>query len=207
MFDHGKLGPLEWSLAGRALPEEDMSGDFGVALDLGNGALFGVIDGLGHGRGAYEAAHRAGEVLADNRAEPLDVLMLLCHHALAETRGAAMTLVTVDFGSGDLTWLGIGNVSTCLIEARPTGPTARASALLLGGIVGYRLPPALHPQSVPMRPGDLLLMVTDGILANHAEAVDLAKPTQRVTADVLTGHAKSIDDALVLAARHRGATP
>ena len=205
MREHGRSGPIEWALAGRPLPGEEVSGDHGIVLDLGDsGALFGLIDGLGHGLAAAAAAERAVAVLAENRAEPLDVLMVLSDHALADTRGAAMTLAMLYFGTSELSWLGVGNVSTCLIEATPTGPAARDTALLLGGIVGYRLPATLPSQTTKMRPGDLLLMVSDGILADHGDAIDLSKSAHVVADDILSGYAKEIDDAFVLAARHRG---
>jgi len=80
------------------------------------------------------------------------------------------------------------------------------NALLTGGIVGYRLPPTLQPQTVRVRAGDLLLMATDGIVAEAAEGIDLAKSTADITGDLLARYAKDTDDALVLAARSRGSS-
>ncbi len=42
------------------MPSEYMSGDQGIAIDLGGeAALFGLVDGLGHGPAAATAALRA----------------------------------------------------------------------------------------------------------------------------------------------------
>ena len=201
------IGTIEWAAAGRALPGQRVSGDRAVVLDAGgDSVLFAVLDGLGHGAAAAEAADRAAQVLSDNRAEPLDVLVLLCHRALAETRGAALTLALFD--SGDrVHWLGVGNVESRIVAVAPAGkPAVRATALLTAGIVGYRLPPNLPTQTVPVRAGDLLLMATDGIVSDFVDTVDLSRPTSEITADILEGHSKDTDDALVLAARHRGHT-
>lgn len=201
------IGTIEWAAAGRALPGQRVSGDRTVVLDAGgDSVLFAVLDGLGHGAAAAEAADRAAQVLSDNRAEPLDVLVLLCHRALAETRGAALTLALFD--SGDrVHWLGVGNVESRIVAVAPAGkPAVRATALLTAGIVGYRLPPNLPTQTVPVRAGDLLLMATDGIVSDFVDTVDLSRPTSEITADILAGHSKDTDDALVLAARHRGHT-
>jgi hypothetical protein len=181
-----------------------MSGDRSVVLDAGGGSvLFAVLDGLGHGPAAAEAADRAAQVLADNRAEPLDVLMVLCDRAMSDTRGAAVSLALFD--SGDrLQWLGVGNVESRVISAGPGKPTIRATALLTGGIVGYRLPPILQTQAVAIRPGDLLLMSTDGIVTEYVDGIDLSASTAEIAADILARHAKDTDDALILAARHRG---
>ncbi|MBH0774731.1 SpoIIE family protein phosphatase [Nocardia bovistercoris] len=206
MHEDGIIGRIEWAVAGRALPGQHISGDRCVVLDSGSGgALFAVLDGLGHGAAAADAADRAAQVLSENRAEPLDVLMVLCHRAMVDTRGAAVSLA--QFGVGDaISWLGVGNVESRVLSASPAGLTVRATVLLTGGIVGYRLPQNLQPQSVHIRPGDLLLMSTDGIVSESAENIDLAKSTAEITAEILARYAKDTDDALVLAARHRGAT-
>ncbi len=165
--------------------------------------LFAVLDGLGHGTAAADAADRATRVLAENRAEPLDVLMVLCHRAMAGTRGAAVSLA--QFGTADsVHWLGVGNVESQVLTAGPIGLDIRATVLLTGGIVGYRLPQNLQPQTISVRPGDLLLMSTDGIVIESPSTIDLSKSTAEITADILAKHAKDTDDALVLAARHRG---
>ncbi|WP_336083660.1 stage II sporulation protein M [Nocardia sp. SSK8] len=207
MHEDGIIGRTEWSTAGRALPGQDVSGDRALVLDTGDGGvLFGVLDGLGHGAAAADAADRAAVILSDNRGEPLDVLMVLCHRAMVETRGAAVSLALI--GPGEtLQWLGVGNVESRLLTLGPAGPELRATMLLTGGIVGYRLPSHLQPQTLPIRPGDLLLMATDGIVPVGPESIDLARPAATVAGDLLARDAKDTDDALVLAARFRGACP
>lgn len=175
-----------------------------MVLDTGgHAALFAVLDGLGHGASAATAAEGAVAVLAENPAEPLDVLMVLCHRALADTRGAAVTLALVDTDD-QLQWLGVGNVAARVVAAGPGKPLVRATALLAGGIVGYLLPPNLQVQGLTMRAGDVLLMSTDGIVDEIVDDVDLSRSTTDLAARILDRHAKDTDDALVLAARHRG---
>ncbi|MFF0490459.1 SpoIIE family protein phosphatase [Nocardia sp. NPDC004068] len=207
MREDGHIGAIEWAVAGRALPGQRVSGDRSIVLDAGGGsALFAVLDGLGHGDAAAGAADRAAQVLSENRAEPLDVLMLLCHRAMADTRGAAVSLALFD-AADRLHWLGVGNVDSRVVAAGTVKPVVRATALLTGGIVGYLLPPNIQTQTVVVRPGDLLLMSTDGIVSDFVDDIDLSKPTADITADILAHHVKDTDDALVLAARHRGHSP
>jgi len=207
MAEHGWLGPIEWAAKASARPGENICGDKLIAVDIdGTGALIGVLDGLGHGAEAAEAAKRGVDVLRSGRAEPLDVLVRRCHNALSGTRGAAMTLAHIDFRSDTLSWIGIGNVAADLVAKHPAGLEVRSSARLAGGIVGYRIPEALTPQQVPIRPGDLLVMASDGIVEDHLDGIDFSASSLTIADQILHAHAKGNDDALVLAARHRGAS-
>src|ERR1700754_3521709 len=173
----GWIGPIEWAAARRPLPGEEVCGDYPIAVDVGGAAaLFGVADGLGHGRAAETAALRAAENVNRCRTEPLDVQLQLCHRGLANTRGAAITLTRIDFETDTLSWIGIGNVTADLVTKGASGIQIRASALLAGGIVGYRIPHALTTHQVPIGPGDLLVIATDGILEDHLAGIDFASP-------------------------------
>lgn len=205
MVRHGKFGPIEWAAVRRPRPGEVVCGDHPIALEVGDGAaLFGVIDGLGHGEPAATAAQLAAQTVAQERNEPLDVLMQRCHHALAETRGVAMTLARVDFETSALNWIGIGNVAADLVAKHPTGVEVRSSALLAGGIVGYRMPQTLSANQVPITPGDLLIISSDGIAEQHLDGIDFAAPATTIAEKLVGQYGRDIDDALVLAARHRG---
>lgn len=167
-------------------------------------ALFGVFDGLGHGPPAAAAAMRAVEALRRAPGERVEVLVQLCHRVLSGTRGVAMTLARVDFGSRTLTWTGVGNVSANLVGKDATGIHIRSSARLAAGIVGYRIPEIRPAQVVSLRAGDLIVIATDGIDDDHLDNIDFATPATAMVEVMLAKHAKESDDALVLAARHRG---
>lgn len=207
MAEHGWLGPIEWAAKARPRPGETICGDRLIAVDVdGTGALIGVLDGLGHGVDAADAAKHGVEALRSARAEPLDVLVQRCHRALSGTRGAAMTLARIDFRFDKLSWVGIGNVAADLVAKHPGGLEVRSSARLTGGIVGYRIPETLTPQEVPIRPGDLLVIASDGIVEDHLDDIDFSASSLAIADKILRRHAKDNDDALVLAARHRGAS-
>lgn len=207
MAEQGWLGPFEWAAKGRPLPGEQVCGDRPIAVQVNRtGALIGVLDGLGHGAEAARAALCGVEVLRDSCAEPLDVLFQRCHRAMADTRGAAMTLAQIDFPSSTLRWVGIGNVSANLVSKKPGGVEVRASARLVGGIVGYRLPEIIKPQDASIRPGDLLVIASDGITDDHLDDIDFAASAFVIAEQILSRHSKDNDDALVLTARHRGAS-
>jgi phosphoserine phosphatase RsbX len=206
--DNGRIGPIEWARAGRPVATEYTSGDRGIAVDLdGEAALFGLVDGLGHGPDAATAALRAIDVVKGSSYKRLEVLLQLCHRTLEGTRGVAMTLARVDFAAGTLEWTGVGNVAAELVAKAPTGLLVRSSARLTGGIIGYRSPEIRPAQVISIRPGDLLVMSTDGIDEDHLEHIDFAASATSIAEELLGKHARETDDAMVLTARHRGASP
>lgn len=206
MIEHGWLGPIEWAAKARPRPGEQVCGDRPIAVDVsGSEALVGVLDGLGHGAKAATAAARGVEVLRGARAEPLEELIQLVHRALSGTRGAAMTLARIDFRADSLRWVGVGNVTANLVAKHPAGVEVRSSARLAGGIIGYRIPEVVASQEVPIRPGDLLVIASDGIAEDHLDNIDFAAPAVTIAEQIVRNHSRD-DDALVLTARHRGAS-
>jgi serine phosphatase RsbU (regulator of sigma subunit) len=196
---------MEWATAGRPRPGEYVCGDQPIAVQVDdNAALFGILDGLGHGPAAASAATVAVDVLKANRGERLEVLVQLCHRVLEGTRGVAMTLTRIDFAAGNLSWTGAGNVTANLVAKAISGVNIRASVRLAGGIVGYRIPEITPARLVPIRAGDLLVIASDGITDDHLEHIDFAASASTIAEQILVKHAKETDDAMVLAARHRG---
>lgn len=207
MHKHGRFGPIEWARAGRPLPGEYTSGDQGIAVAIDDDtALFGVVDGLGHGSAAATAALRAVDALTRARSERLEVLIQLCHHVLEGTRGVAMTLARVDFAANTLTWTGVGNVTANLVSKDAAGIHIRSSARLAAGIVGYRIPEIRPAQAISLRTGDLLVIATDGITEEHLDHLDFAASATDIAEEILSKYAKEYDDAMALIARHRGAS-
>jgi phosphoserine phosphatase RsbX len=204
----GRLGPIEWAVAGRPRPGEHVCGDQSIAVGVdGAAALFGVLDGLGHGPAAASAATTGADVLRGACGERLEVLIQLCHRVLSGTRGTAMTLARVDFAAGQLSWTGVGNVSANLVARAASGlQIVRSSARLTAGIVGYRIPAITPAQIVPIRTGDLLVIASDGIAEDHLDHIDFAATARLIAEQILDKHAKASDDAMVLTARHRGTT-
>jgi negative regulator of sigma-B (phosphoserine phosphatase) len=203
----GRFGPIEWSVAARPLPGQFASGDEAVAVEVdGRAAVFGVIDGLGHGPDAASAAARAASVVGQHAAEPLDEVLGACHRELGSTRGAAMTLARIDFRADTVNWVGVGNVTAALVARAPSGVAATSFVRLVSGIVGFQMPRLPVPEVVDVRPGHLLVMASDGVTEDHLDGLDFAASADAIANRILGEHTRVTDDALVLVARHRGAT-
>ena len=192
-----------WGVARHAAPQQEVSGDLEIVLPHVNGVLLGAVDGLGHGADAALAAQRALAVLRENPADDLSELFKRCHQALADTRGAVMSLAAYGAGRGarpSLHWMGVGNVEGLLVRADAGGPRLCQSLLLRSGVVGYMMP-RLAASEVELQPGDVLVMATDGIRGDLAELVLPGDSPQRIADRILAERMKGWDDALVLVAR------
>jgi negative regulator of sigma-B (phosphoserine phosphatase) len=193
---------LECGVAGAAMDGEDRSGDLAVFAPLPGGGLACLIDGLGHGDAAADAAEAAAEVIRHHAAAPPQELLDRCHKALLQTRGVVMTLARFDVAAATLLWTGVGNVDARLWHPwDPTRPGRHDIALVFGGVVGYQVP-RVRPSMLTLAPGDLLVMVTDGIAPGFPAALDGGGPAQSIAERIFARFAKGTDDALALVVRY-----
>src|SRR5829696_8130390 len=190
---------LERGIAERALAGEVRSGDCAVFVTRADGALVAAIDGLGHGEEAADAAELAADVLAHHPDEDPAALLQRCHARLLRTRGVVMTVAWFDLDGARLRWTGVGNVEGRLVRA-DGGPSE--GAFTRGGVVGYNLP-ATRVTSAELADGDVVVMITDGVDSNFAEAVARGGTAQQMADRILATHARDADDALVVVVRYR----
>lgn len=200
-------GPLDsaWidcGVAARAIPGEQESGDLHVIAPFADGVLLAVVDGLGHGAEAAIAARSAAAILAAHAGQHPVELVQLCHRELRKTRGAVLSLASLDRQRRALTWLGVGNVDGVVYRAGGAYP-ARESLVQRSGVVGYQIPP-LRPATLPIGDGDVLVFATDGISGRFAQSPPTGASANEIAAGILTRHAKQTDDALVLVACLQG---
>ena len=203
MHERVPRAPVEWGVAARCRPGEATSGDLGVVALTPAGALVAGIDGLGHGSEAAVAARRAGDLIGASPSRDLVRLVERCHLALAGTRGAAVSVAFISAPDGGMTWLGVGNVAGRVLSGDRSATRPKGSLALAGGILGHALP-ALEAATVAVRPGDVVLLATDGIDTDFADAPDTSGSPQAISERILAAHAKASDDALVLAVRYLG---
>jgi phosphoserine phosphatase RsbX len=194
---------IDWAVARRPLPGEDVSGDLHLVQPHPDGYLLAAVDGVGHGPEATRAAEAALKTLQSMPQESLHAMANRCHLALKNTRGVVMTLAAVNVWEETLTWLGIGNVDGILFRAAPDVTPPTEHVLLRGGVVGAQLP-ALYAGVISLGRGDLLVLATDGIRSGFEEAMITQGPPQAIADYVMNRHFKGTDDALVLVARYHG---
>jgi serine phosphatase RsbU (regulator of sigma subunit) len=190
---------LTIAAASRPYPGETANGD-AWQLDWFEGALrIAVIDGLGHGPQAALAAAAARKTLGRQPdLSPVDALKA-CHTALIATRGAAMSVATIDSAGARLTFAGVGNVEGHLVlQGRQQRLVAHR------GIVGAAFP-TLRSLSFDVGGEWLLLMHTDGIRARFQVEdmpARLRFDPQEIADALLGGWSRDTDDATIVVIRH-----
>jgi len=194
---------VEYGVAKSILPGQGESGDRHLLCCGGDGILIAAIDGIGHGAEAAYAAEAAVAILKASPEEPVISLVERCHEGLRSTRGVVLSLASVDPKHGLMTWLGVGNVQGVLMRAGAQKGIVGEVLLLRGGVVGSQLP-ALQAAVLPIRKGDTLVFVTDGIRGEFVEGLAALESPQRAADKILKQHGRRDDDALVLVVRLTG---
>lgn len=201
MSDNTPPSPLVWAVAQQPQPGQDVSGDGYVAELLPNGMLACVIDGLGHGQKAHEAAVKAVKVIGELLDQPMESIFKRAHSALIGTRGAVISVALLDIPGKRMHWAGVGNVAAVLIPAKGDAKQTRRHLMLRGGIVGYRMPP-IKTFTETLNPGDTLIFATDGIRSGFLDDIPHTKAPQEIADHLLAKHLRGTDDALALVIRY-----
>jgi negative regulator of sigma-B (phosphoserine phosphatase) len=194
---------LERGVAGLTHEGEGRSGDLAVFAPWSGGGLVAVIDGLGHGDAAADAAEAAAAVLETYADDPPQQLLERCHEELRRTRGVVMTLAWFDLHARTMTWTGVGNVEARFVPGLGETGDRYDSPVVLGGVVGYNLP-QVRMRTVDLQPGDAVVLATDGVAADYGVSLEPGVPAQELAERVLERHGKGNDDALAVVVRYLG---
>ncbi|PYE53813.1 ATP-binding SpoIIE family protein phosphatase [Deinococcus yavapaiensis] len=178
-----------------AHPRERVCGD-GVAISVRGGHLGALlVDGLGHGVGAHEAARAALDAFhAHAAAAPYDVLAAV-HHGLRGTRGGVAGVARVQPSDGVVTFSGMGNVSATIVTAE-----GRRGLVSQNGTLGLTTP-RVHEDTRPWTRDSTLVMHSDGLTSTWSlERYPglLMKPATLIAGVLYRDFSRDRDDAGVL---------
>lgn len=175
----------------RSIPKsgETENGDAVVIGSVGHATLAAVIDALGHGPAAAQAAAVAVEYLrALEDLSSVRVIMEGLHARLHGTRGAAAMVCIIE--AGHLVGCSVGNVELRSLHDR-------IPAVHTPGILGARLR-NVRIFEAPIRAGERLVMFSDG-LSSSLHAADATGHTGLAACDALMRrHRRDHDDATVV---------
>jgi anti-sigma regulatory factor (Ser/Thr protein kinase) len=180
------------------LEGETLNGDCWAVYASEGRTVFLVVDGLGHGYYAAQAAATAIDVadrtFASDPGIPLSAVIQRMHQPMQSTRGAAVLLASVE--GSQVICCGIGNISAVLCS--PDGGSR--SLVSHNGTVGHRMA-RVQEFTYPSTRGTFLIMHSDGISARWklAQYPSLLQHSPAVVAGILyRDGVRDRDDATIL---------
>lgn len=143
-----------------AMQGERVCGDgWSASTDRGRVQVI-LVDGLGHGVHAHEAAKTAIEAAAQTPMNSAVESLTTMHRGIRHTRGAAATVALFEPRASTVSVAGIGNVAAAVV-----GAVSTRRAVSLGGILGQDVR-SLREYRYPWDPGDMLVMHSDGLTSH-----------------------------------------
>ena len=192
---------LEWGAVCVPKREEEFCGDaWAVTAGHVRNTIL-VVDGLGHGLQAFDAANEAVRAFWEHAGERPESILNVLHESLRATRGVVAGVAEIDWDKRELHWAGVGNIAGTLLPVE-----GKASSLVShGGAVGQSL---TRVQEFTYRWPDegLLILHSDGLSSRWElePYPGLTRKDPSLIAGVLyRDFASRRDDVVVLVGRER----
>ena len=158
-----------------------------------------LVDGLGHGSLAAEAAREAVRIVVENDSSCPAVLLKDCHDALKKTRGAAVAIATIDRERQLVSFCGLGNISAALLTPQHSRGLASHN-----GTVGHQMH-RVQEFTVPWSPDAVLVMHSDGLATrwdlNNYPGI-WTRPAGMIAAVLYRDFQRERDDSTVMVAKN-----
>ena len=160
-----------------------------------------IVDGLGHGLRAFDAANETLRVFWEHKGERPESILHALHQNLRATRGAVAAVTEIDWDTRELRWAGAGNIAGTLLPVE-----GKASGLIShSGTLGQSV---TRVQEFTHRWPDegLLILHSDGLSSSWAlePYPGLTRKDPSLIAGVLyRDFASRLDDVVVLVGRQR----
>ena len=193
------MGRVEYHFVARALlGPSDECGDTGIIKEHKNHCFLALIDALGHGRNAHAVACLALAYLEENLDKALLALMNGLHDHVKGTNGGVAALCRLNIDTGELRYVGIGNITTKII-----GMTT-ATLVPRDGVIGYLMPTPKEQQYI-LHSGDALILYSDGI-RTHFNTLEypgiFSGNAESIAKNLLNRLGKKDDDASCIVLRY-----
>ena len=205
-----------FDIAAQTLPAEEVGGDVYDVQALEPGMLgLMIADASGHGLPAALQARdvvvgmRMGQSHSEKIAAQIERLNRVVHHTILSSRFISLFYAEIE-DTGNITYVNAGHCPPLLVT-----PAGEAFLLQSSGPVLGPLPEAVYRRCyMTLRPGELLVLFTDGVLERPApgeDAEDDREPVEfgqeklvAVIREHLQDPASTVVDAIVKAVRDFG---
>jgi anti-sigma regulatory factor (Ser/Thr protein kinase) len=191
-------GPLELGAVSLPLATETRNGDGWHVLQRPQLPSLLVVDGLGHGPEASEAAVAAIRAFHDLSPRPPAQALEGIHEALRKTRGAAVAVAEFDLDARLVRYAGAGNIVGVILGAEESHAMVSHNGTVGGEVRRFQ------EFTYPWPPGALVVLHSDGISRRWdlSDYPGLAtKPPGLIAGVLYRDFARDRDDATVVVAR------
>jgi anti-sigma regulatory factor (Ser/Thr protein kinase) len=147
-------------VANAAYAGESVSGDAWAMEQRAGRTVLLVVDGLGHGIVAAEAATAAVRLFRDRARQAPGVIVQALHDGLRSTRGAAVAVTEIDSERGVVRFAGLGNIGAAILSSG-----GRRHLMSHNGTAGHTVR-RIDEFAYPWPDDGVLIQHTDG-LATH----------------------------------------
>lgn len=152
--------PMDIGVQSIPITGEDVCGDGWGTRKNPDSMLFMVVDGLGHGILAADAAREAERIVSSSKSSSLTSILQDSHDALRKTRGAAMAVASLNFDRQIMTFAGVGNIGATIVT-----PTTSRGMASHNGTIGHHLG-TIQEFTFPWTRESILIMYSDGLKSN-----------------------------------------
>jgi len=188
----GSSNVLSWAVAGRA-KVSGHSGDGYTLLRDGEDICAVVIDGLGSGAEAHQAATIGLRAVQQRDCTSLEHMFASAHESLRRVRGAAMAAVSVSLRTMSASWAAVGDVDGLHLRCgMPNGGLIQRSGTLGVAYDGIRV------IDIALEAGDVLVLTTDGVRRSYRGAPMHGHNVQAQADTILETYCRPSDDCLAL---------
>ena len=193
--DPGPENRLQFAGIALPYPGERLSGDGWDCVPGEDRTVAVLVDGLGHGLGAADAAQEAIATFRQRSScSPAEILNYI-HDALKKTRGAVAAVVEICPSRGTVSYAGIGNISASLIDGG-----ASRSLVSHNGTLGMTVQ-RIQEFRTEWKPSSVFVMHSDGLhtrwdLSSYAGLV--SRHPALICGALLRDFRRQRDDASVL---------
>lgn len=191
--------PNQLVILERPHPRETQSGDMTFHERSPSKLRLAVIDGLGHGPAAREAAQRAVQALSGQLSLSLEDAVMKAHLSAASTRGATLGMVDVDLEAKVVRATTIGNIRVVLFfgGSRLWSPCGTDAVLGHGrGTFHGRLD--IRVEQHPLPSDALFALFSDGLQSQLRLPWQRSSDLEELGLQLFSTYAVATDDATLL---------
>ena len=194
-------GPLDLGVVSLPLRGEEVCGDGWASRTTSDNVYLMVVDGLGHGIFASEAAREAERIFRETDSASPSGILRDCHDALKKTRGAAAAIAVINKEKCSLSFAGLGNISATLITRQ-----GRRGIASHNGTLGHEMH-KIQEFALPWNEDGVLIMYSDGLISRwdlDTYPGIISKHPSIVAAALYRDFYRERDDVTVLVAKNPG---